>query len=483
MIEDKGIYVDGGWRRASGTERFVVVDPHSEQPFAEISLGDATDAARAVEAAQAALPAWETVPLEERIQCVVAVRDLVERRHEELAALSTHSMGSPYRQALTLGGSLALFDMYVDSIRQLELEYVRDDRFGQALIRRRPVGVVAGIVPWNAPVRSELKKLVPALLCGCTVVLKPAPQTPLAAGVIAEICTEAGIPPGVVNVVPGAAAAGEELVKHPAVRKIAFTGSTATGARIASLAAPSFKRLQLELGGKSAAILLEDVDLAAAMPTLAWSAWVNSGQACMANTRVLAPRERYDEVVDAYVDAAEQHVLGDPMDATTTMGPLVSRAQLDRVTGYVEAGRSEGARLVTGGRRPDHLDTGCYMAPTVFADVDNSMRIAQEEIFGPVTAIIPYDGYDEAVEIANDSQYGLAGGVFGTDEELALSIARRIDTGSVAINGFTLPATAPFGGVKQSGIGREHGPEGYDSFLEYISHMLTPQLAAELSSR
>lgn len=483
MTRRSAMFIDGAWRQSESSESFTVIDPHSEQPYAEVTLADESDVDLAVETAQRALHgAWAEFSLQQRIDCVIRLRALVEARREELASITTHCMGAPYQSALWMAGALEMIDMYVDAIQQLELEYVRSDRFGHALIRRRPVGVVAGIVPWNAVVRSEVKKTVPSLLCGCTVVLKPAPETPFAAGLLAEMCIEAGIPPGVVNAVPGSARAGEHLVQHRSVRKIAFTGSSATGARIASLTAPDFKRLQLELGGKSAAILMDDVDLTSAMPALAAGAWANSGQGCYLNTRVLAPRSRYEEVIDAFGAAAKQHTLGDPMDPATTLGPLVSRRQWERVLSYVEIGVKEGARLVTGGGRPSHLQAGFYVAPTVFADVDNNMTIAQQEIFGPVTVVIPYDGLDEAISLANASDYGLGGSVFGADENLALAVARQIDTGSVAINGFGAPASAPFGGVKSSGVSREHGPEGFDSFLEYTTYGLTPTLASELTA-
>lgn len=482
MIIRTGIYVDGEWRESASSATNTVVDPHSEQPYAEVSAGDPGDAAVAAESAQLALKGeWSRTTLRDRIDIVLRVRDLLGKYREELATYATHTLGTPYQNSLYLGQSQDLIDMYVDSINQIELEYVRNDRFGSALISRRPVGVVAAIVPWNAPVRSEIKKVVPALLCGCTAVLKPAPETPLGAGLLAEIFTEAGLPPGVLNLVCGAAEVGEALVQHPDVRKIAFTGSTATGTRIAALAGPTVKRLQLELGGKSAAVLLEDVDLATMMPVLAMSAWANTGQACSANTRVIAPRARYEEVVEAYAAAAASEVVGDPMDRATTLGPLVSQRQWDRVMSYIELGKQEGAKLVTGGSRPGHPDSGYYVQPTVFADVDNGMRIAREEIFGPVTVIIPYDTEDDAVALANDSDLGLAGSVMGTDEERALSIARRIESGCVAVNGFLPPMSAPFGGVKLSGIGREHGPEGYDSFLEYATYRLTPRLLERLS--
>lgn len=484
MMQRKGMYVDGTWRDSTGLLKLPVVNPHTEEQWGETTCAEASDVDIAVRSAERALHSeWAEMPLAERISIVLRIGELLQERKHELARIQTCSMGGLYKNACFLGGSLELIGMYVESVRKIAFDYVRRDGSGNTLVSRRPVGVVAGIVPWNAPVRNEVKKTIPALLSGCTVVLKPAPETPFGAAIFAEVCTEAGLPPGVVNLVFGGPATGEELVKHPKVRKIAFTGSSATGSRIAALASSSFKRLQLELGGKSAGILLEDADLATSMPTLVAAAWSNSGQACSSITRVLAPRSRYDEVVDALVEAANAQIIGDPMDPATTMGPLVSKRQFDRVLQYIEVGRSEGARVAAGGGRPRHLDRGYYIEPTVFVDVRNDMKIAQEEIFGPVTCVIPYDTEDQAVGIANDTVYGLHGGVYGRDEEHALSIARRLDTGSVGINMFFVPSSAPFGGVKASGVGREHGPEGFDSFLEFTSYNVSPALAETLAAR
>lgn len=482
MRERLGIFVDGQWHASSGSDIYTVINPTTEEPYGITNLGTDLDVDRAVISADRALrsAAWRATTLDERCAMVERIALLLAGRTKELARIQAESMGGLYRTALALGGSLQLIEMYLESVREVDFEYVRSDRYGNTLITRQPVGVVAGIVPWNAPVRSEVKKVVPALLAGCTVVLKPAPETPFGAAIFAEICAEAGVPPGVVNLVPGGPATGEALVRHPLVRKIAFTGSTATGARIASLGGESFKRLQLELGGKSAAILLDDVDIEAAVPWLIRGNWGNSGQVCTAITRVLTPRRRYADVLDALAAAASEQVVGDPLDDQTTLGPLVTERQRDKVLGFIAAGVNDGAQLVTGGGRAD-LDHGWFVQPTVFSGVDNAMRIATDEIFGPVTSVIPYDSEDDAVEIANDSRYGLHGAVFARDEAHALQVARRIDTGSVAINGFYLAASAPFGGIKQSGIGREHGPEGYDSFLEYISYNIPKTLADRLS--
>lgn len=478
MYSREQIFVDGEWREASSRETIDVINPHTERPIGRIVQADATDVDRAVRSAERALSGpWARCSLDERCDIVKRLADLLESRRDELAQLQTESMGAPRSMSAHLGGAVSLAEAYIDAVREVDFSYVRSDRYGTCYITRRPVGVVGAIVPWNAPIRTEVKKTVPALLAGCTVVLKPAPETPFGAAVFAELCSEAGLPPGVVNLVPGGASTGESLVSHPAVRKIAFTGSSATGARIAALAGPSFKRLQLELGGKSAAILLDDVRLADAMPMLVTGNWGNSGQICTAISRVLVPRSRYREVIDAFAAAAAAQVVGDPSDSATTLGPLVAERQRTRVLGYIDAGRRQGARLVAGGGRPAHLTRGWYVEPTVFSDVSNDMTIARDEIFGPVTCLMPYDSEDEAIAIANDTPYGLHGAVFGADEARALEVAQKVDAGGVGINSFAHPNSAPFGGVKASGTGREHGPEGFDSYLEYVTYLVSPALA------
>jgi betaine-aldehyde dehydrogenase len=326
--------------------------------------------------------------------------------------------------------------------------------------------VAALIVPWNGPQGAIAWKLGPALAAGCTAVLKPAPETSLDAFVFAEAVIEAGIPAGVVNIVTGGRETGAALVAHPGVRKVAFTGSTAAGRAVATACAADFKRVTLELGGKSAAILLEDVDLDAFRPFVATACSPMTGQVCRALTRVLAPRSRYEEVVDAVASAMEEIPTGDPMDPVTVFGPLVAERQRDRVEGYIKVGVEEGAKLVTGGGRPRGLDVGYYVEPTVFKDVSNDMRIAREEIFGPVLAVIPYDGEEDALRQANDSDYGLGGAVFTRDVEHGTEIARRMETGSVGVDHYDLPVEAPFGGVKCSGMGRELGPESLGPYLE-----------------
>jgi aldehyde dehydrogenase (NAD+) len=479
----EGVFVDGAWRPSTSEATVTVINPYTEEPFGRATLGTAADVDAAVRSAHRAggEAAWRSTSLDDRIALVEAIRDKLVARAEELARLASSSMGSPFLTAKGLGMSAELIDMYIDTVRRVRFEYLRMDKTGDTLIVRRPVGVVAAIVPWNAPVRSEVKKVIPALLAGCTVVLKPASETPFGAAALVEICTEVGVPPGVVNLVLGDHTTGDHLVRHPLVRKVAFTGSSATGSKIWSAAAPSFKRLQLELGGKSSAILLDDADLGASSPWLSAGIFSGAGQQCTATSRILAPRSRYDEVIEVMVERSHGYVMGDPFDPTTTLGPLVAERQRKRVLGFIDSGVSEGAKLVSGGGRPQGQTHGWFVEPTVFAEVDNSMTIAREEIFGPVVSIIPYETEEEAVRIANDSDYGLGGAVHSADPLHALEVARRIDTGYVAINRYGIPSSAPFGGVKRSGIGREHGPEGYDSFLEYASYPLPSDVAKELS--
>jgi acyl-CoA reductase-like NAD-dependent aldehyde dehydrogenase len=338
------------------------------------------------------------------------------------------------------------------------------------VVRREPVGVVAAIIPWNSPFSAANAKIIPALLGGNTVILKVSPENSLSMGLLAELLVKAGLPQGVISVLPADRETSEHLVRHPDVDKIAFTGSTRAGRRIASLAGEQLKRVSLELGGKSAAVVLPDADIPTVVRGLKFASLANNGEACIAHTRILAPRGRYDEIVAALKDMMESLRVGDPSDESTYIGPMVRRDQQQRVRDYIRIGIDEGARLVTGGPEvPAGLEKGNYVTPTLFADVDNAMRIAREEIFGPVLAVIPYDGEDEAVRIANDSEYGLSGGVWSADEEHALSVARRMRTGTVVVNGAAIGFDGPFGGFKASGIGREYGAVGLGQYTEYKS--------------
>ena len=379
----------------------------------------------------------------------------------------TAEMGAPISSAKAdqVLQPIATIDYYVSLAASYPFEEQRS--VGRATtIVHDPVGVVAAIVPWNAPLRSIVNKLAPALLAGCAVVVKPAPNTPLSAMILADVLAEVGLPDGLVSIVPAERAAGEHLVSHRGIDKVAFTGSTAAGRRIMAAAAANMTRVSLELGGKSAAIVLDDADIADTLKRLVPLAIGNTGQACTAQTRVLVPRENHDMFVEAMCTVIDQWPPGDPFDPATRTGPLVSKAQLDRVLGYLDLAREEGATAVIGGGRTVGLAKGFFVDPTVLTGVTNDMRVAREEIFGPVVSIIAYDSLDEAITIANDSDYGLSGSVWTTDTERGVAVARRVRTGQVRVNGAALAIDAPFGGFKQSGIGREYGPEGLAAFLE-----------------
>jgi betaine-aldehyde dehydrogenase len=379
-------------------------------------------------------------------------------------------MGSPISFS-TMGQVLApsmILQYYADLAKTFAFDEVRAGMLNpQVLVTKEPVGVVGAIAPWNVPLFIAAAKLAPSLLAGCTVVYKPAPETPFDAFRLAEIFTECGLPKGVLSVIPAGREVSEHLVKHPGVDKISFTGSGVGGKRIGGLCGERLKRCTLELGGKSAAIILDDADLATTIPTLLPNAIMNNGQACIAQTRILAPRARYDEVVDAVVAGVAAMVVGDPMDPATEVGPVVAERQRARIEGYLDSGREEGATVSLGGGRPAAQSKGWYVEPTVFSNVDNKMKIAQEEIFGPVLVVIPYDGDEQAVEIANDSNYGLCGSVWTGDNDRGLGVARQVRTGTYMLNApVPIDFTTPFGGFKESGVGREFGPEGLESFLE-----------------
>ncbi|MEV0341030.1 aldehyde dehydrogenase [Nocardia sp. NPDC050713] len=470
------LFIGGRWTAPAGTERLQVISPATVEPVGSVPVVERADVDAAVAAARHAFDhgPWPATPPLERAAVLTRAARLIEQRSADLLATLTAEMGAPQMIAMTLNQipATAALDAYAALAQTFPWQETRVGGFGTTRVTREPRGVVAAVTAWNVPLFLAVNKLAPALLAGCTVVLKPAPLTPLTANMVADIFTEAGLPEGVLSVLPADAEVAEYLVSHPGVDKLTFTGSTAVGRKIGAIATGQLKSVSLELGGKSAAILLPDMDLAASMPMLAFSGLMNSGQGCVAQTRILAPRSRYDEILDALVEHVRTQKTGDPTDPSVQFGPLISERQRERVEGYIAKGKAEGARLVLGGGRPADLDRGWFVEPTIFADVDNKSTIAQEEIFGPVLSVIPYETEDEAIAIANDSAYGLAGSVWTTDIEHGAEIAARVRTGTYAINWYAFDPTSPFGGYKNSGLGRENGPEGLDAFCEQKSLLM-----------
>ncbi|MFI7466758.1 aldehyde dehydrogenase [Nonomuraea sp. NPDC049646] len=470
MRQHDKLFIGGEWVTPAGTGTIDVISPHTEEVVGRVPDGAAEDVERAVAAARQAFDhgPWPRMTFAERAAVIERLAAIYNERQGEMAALITEEMGSPitFSNLAQAPQPLGMLQFYAGLGKEFAQEEERPGLFGPITVRREPVGVVAAVVPWNVPQFVTMTKVAPALLAGCTIVLKPAPETPLDAYLLAEWAAEAGIPAGVLNIVPAGREVSEHLISHPGVDKVAFTGSTAAGRRIASICGEQLKRVSLELGGKSAAIILDDADLQASMGFLAMATLMNNGQACVAQTRILASRSRYDEVVDAVANMVNSQPVGDPADPATGIGPLVAKRQQERVEGYIKIGMDEGAKVVVGGLdRP--RDRGWYVAPTVFANVSNDMRIAREEIFGPVLAVIPFEDEADALRIANDSDYGLAGTVWTADAERGMNVARQVRTGTYGVNCFMLESNAPFGGFKASGIGRELGPEGLNGYLEY----------------
>ncbi|MEU1851536.1 aldehyde dehydrogenase family protein [Streptomyces sp. NPDC019990] len=456
MKAHDGMYISGAWRPAAGQDVIEVVNPADEQVIGTVPAGTAADVDTAVRAARAALPAWAATPPPERAARLSALRDVLAARADEIAETVTAELGSPlkFSQAVHAAVPIAVAGSYAE----LAATYAFEEKTGNSVVHHEPVGVVAAITPWNYPLHQIVAKVAPALAAGCTIVVKPAEDTPLVARLFADAVHEAGIPAGVFNLVTGLGpVAGQALAGHPDVDLVSFTGSTAVGRTIASIAAGQVKKVALELGGKSANVILPTAELAEAVNVGVANVMSNSGQTCSAWTRMLVHRDQYDEAVELAATAAAKY--GD------RIGPLVNAKQRARVRGYIEQGVAEGARLVAGGPEAPR-ETGYFVSPTVFADVTPDMTIAQEEIFGPVLSILRYEDEEDALRIANGTVYGLAGAVWAGDEAEAVAFARRMETGQVDINGGRFNPLAPFGGYKQSGVGRELGVHGLAEYLQ-----------------
>jgi acyl-CoA reductase-like NAD-dependent aldehyde dehydrogenase len=466
------LFIGGEWMEPSSAGLLDIRSPHDQSLVGRAAQAGPQDIDRAVAAAREAFDhgPWPLTTPQERQGLVARFSELLAARADETAALISAERGAPLWFTGWVQTSLATqTDAFLRAAAAFGWEEAVDPSgVSRSVVRREPIGVVAAVIPWNAPHQSALVKIVPALLAGNTVVLKPSPENSLSVLLLGEIIAEAGFPTGVVSIVPAGRETGEYLISHPGVDKISFTGSTAAGRRIAAIAGEQLKRVSLELGGKSATVILDDADLAAVTEGLKFASFANNGENCQAHTRVLAPRSRYDEVVEALKGLVESLVVGNPADPGTFIGPMVRAGQQQRVRSYIELGVEEGARLVTGGADvPEGLEGGFYVRPTLFADVDNSMRIAQEEIFGPVLVVIPYEDEEDALRIANDSPYGLGGGVWTADTERGIALARRIRTGFFMVNAAPVGFDGPFGGYKASGIGREFGSVGLSEYVEH----------------
>jgi acyl-CoA reductase-like NAD-dependent aldehyde dehydrogenase len=471
QVKDK-IFIGGKWVESSGGETIEVVNPTTEEMIGTIPACSPEDADRAVAAAREAFESWSQTSRETRADYIAAIAEGLGGRAEEIAATITQELGMP----LKLSGiiQVGLPTSQFASMPKLMEEVAWEEEVGNSRILREPVGVLGAITPWNYPLNQIAAKVAPALAAGCTVVLKPSEVTPLNAFLLAEVLEAAGLPAGVFNLVTGMGpVVGEAIAAHPGVDMVSFTGSTRAGRRVSELAAGTVKPVAMELGGKSPNVILDDADLARAVPDGVAKCFLNSGQTCSALTRMLVPRQRLAEAEELARATAESFTPGDPFESSTRLGPLVSEVQRERVRGYIEKGIEEGARLITGGAEaPEGLGRGYFVRPTVFSEVEAEMTIGQEEIFGPVLAIQPYEGEEDAIRIANSTPYGLAGGVWAADGERAISVARRIRTGQIEINGGAFNPLAPFGGYGQSGHGRENGRYGIEELLQVKSLQL-----------
>ncbi|WP_433502958.1 aldehyde dehydrogenase family protein [Pseudonocardia halophobica] len=461
-------FIGGEWIASTSADLLDVENPTTTEVLARVPRGSAEDAEAAVTAAAAAFEAWSTTPVAERAAIIWCAADILKARADDIARTITLEVGMPLAmsKAVQVGRPIEVLTSLADATERLEWA----EQIDTTLVVREPLGVVVAITPWNVPLHQTIAKVGAALLAGCTVVHKPSEVAPLSAYELADVFAEAGLPAGVYNVVTGVGeTVGEALIGHPKVDGISFTGSTAVGRHIGAVAAQTVKKVALELGGKGPAVVLPGADVAKAAQAAAARCFTNSGQVCAALSRLIVPREELATAEQALVDYVNEQVLGDPLDEATTLGPLVSETQRSRVLKLVEAGAAEGAKVVVGGPGAAAPDKGYFVAPTVFSDVETSMTIAQAEVFGPVLCILPYDTVEEAVAIANDSEYGLVGAVFGTDDEESTKVASKIRVGMIGVNGGRINVKAPFGGYRQSGNGREFGTYGLEEFLEVKS--------------
>jgi acyl-CoA reductase-like NAD-dependent aldehyde dehydrogenase len=465
----RDLYIDGKWLPQSGSKSIDVLSASTEEVIGSIPEGTPQDVDHAVRAARAAFDnGWSHTTVQERADWLRKLSGALKERGEQIAKTIAQEVGSPLSMATSIQAGLPVLvtSTYAQLITELKLE----QEIGNSLVVREPYGVVGAITPWNYPLHQIMAKVAPALAAGCTVVLKPSEVAPLNAFLLAEACQSIGLPAGVLNIVTGyGPVVGEAIASHPMVDMVSFTGSVRAGKRVGALAGEGIRKVTLELGGKSAFVVLDDAPFDKAIPAGARNAMLNSGQTCSAWTRMVVPRSRYQEALDLAMQAIGSLKLGDPLDPASRLGPLISDTQRQRVEGYIAKGKQEGARVVMGGGRPAAFSKGYYVEPTIFADVQSKMTIAQEEIFGPVLSVLPYDTEDEAIRIANDTIYGLAGGVWSGDPERALRVARRMRTGQVDVNGGKYNPLAPFGGYKQSGIGRELGMFGLEEYFQIKS--------------
>lgn len=463
------LYIGGQWTPQSGTGSIDVLSASTEEVIGSVPEGTAADVDRAVRAARSSFDGgWSQTTVQERADWLRKLAEALKQRTEQIASTISQEVGSPIQMSTNIQAALPV--LVTNSYAQLIAELKLEQEIGNSLVVREPFGVVGAITPWNYPLHQIMAKVAPALAAGCTVVLKPSEVAPLNALLLAEACQSIGLPAGVLNIVTGyGPVVGEAIASHPLVDMLSFTGSVRAGKRVAALAAQTIKKVTLELGGKSAFVVLDDAPLEKAIPAGARNAMLNSGQTCSAWTRMVVPRSLYQKALELAAQAIGSLKVGDPLDPSTRLGPLISAAQRERVEGYIAKGKQEGARVVMGGGRPAGFDKGYYVEPTIFADVQSNMTIAQEEIFGPVLSVLPYDTEDDAVRIANDTIYGLAGGVWSADPDRAMRVARRMRTGQVDVNGGKYNPLAPFGGYKHSGIGRELGMFGLEEYFQIKS--------------